>query len=354
MGKFRALAAPDGVFVEYERDRAGRDIGLHLTQPSQTGDGKITTPALIWFQMKGVMAGTLNIDEYRAASEVAIDLDVGHLRFWYINIQPTYLAVYVESADQFLAIDITAWVAKNYGQDIMTLDQKTVRVRVDKKNVLDEEFFRRALNQNLVPALRKSFEQDDDARISRFLRDSSVVKWLADAQERGSRARLTVIKWMSKLRTEVYFEVETEDGTWERLRGHWQFMMGDLVTAFPYLVFRPAMKAVESSWSETIEGFDGEFFEDWHHSFTVYDTETDDEIDDEEFDGECLLEIGNGEFSYGEMAGGERIEHNIAVTLNDIGERWAGTLKILVDAEIISVDVEPHMISVAPWHRRNA
>jgi hypothetical protein len=105
MAKFRSLAAPYGVFVEYEKDRAGRDIGLHLTQPSRDGDGKIVTPALVWFQMKGIMENTLSLKDYRAADDVPVDLDTSHLRFWYINVQPTYLAVYVESADQFLAID---------------------------------------------------------------------------------------------------------------------------------------------------------------------------------------------------------------------------------------------------------
>lgn len=31
MAKFRAMAAPHGVFMEYQVDRAGRDIGLHFT-----------------------------------------------------------------------------------------------------------------------------------------------------------------------------------------------------------------------------------------------------------------------------------------------------------------------------------
>ncbi|MBD9490484.1 DUF4365 domain-containing protein [Ensifer sp. ENS11] len=113
MGKFRALAAPHGLFVEYERDRAGRDIGLQLTRTNQAGDGKIVTPALIWFQMKGIMAGTLALADYQKSEEVVLDLEVAHLRFWYLNIQPTYLAVYVESADQFLAIDLQKWVERH-------------------------------------------------------------------------------------------------------------------------------------------------------------------------------------------------------------------------------------------------
>ena len=45
MGRFRQLMAPHGVFVEYERDRAGRDIGVHLTQPNPEKTGHIMTPS---------------------------------------------------------------------------------------------------------------------------------------------------------------------------------------------------------------------------------------------------------------------------------------------------------------------
>jgi hypothetical protein len=353
MGKFRALAAPHGVFVEYERDRAGRDIGLQLTRPSQTSDGSITTPALLWFQMKGIMAKTLTRRAYEYADDVAIDLDTSHLRFWYMSVLPTYLAVYVESADQFLAIDITKWVAEHYGDEILKLEQGTVRVRVDKKNVLDGDFFRVVLNRNLVPVLRKSFAQEDDKAIERFLRDCSVVQWLTNCREEGRAARVTVVKWMSKMRTEVYFENETEDGDWKSFRTHWQYSMGDLAVAFPYLTFLPGMKAEMFRWSEIMEDFDGVPFEVWHDGFSVTEVETGDELDEDEFDGECLLDLGNGEYSYGEMGGGEMIRHRLGLELNEVGERWAATLKVLVDAEVLSVDVEPHMISVAPWHARD-
>lgn len=353
MGKFRALAAPYGVFVEYERDRAGRDIGLHLTQSNKAGGGKIVTPALVWFQMKGIMAGTLSLDDYQASEEVALDMEVAHLRFWYLNVQPTYLALYVESADNFFAIDLQKWVIDHFGDEIMRLGQKTVRVKVDKKNKLDDEFFRIVLNRNLIPALRRSLDQEDDEGIGRFLRDSSIVQWLCDCREEELDARLTVVKWMSKMRTEAYFERRVPGGEWEPFRIHWQYAMGELPLAFPYLTFIPEMTAVPVRYSEVIEDFDGTPFEVWHQSFSVVDTATGDELDDEEFEAECLLEIGKDEYSYGGMGGGERIEHRLAIELSEIGERWAASLKALVDAEVISVNVEPHMISVAPWHSRD-
>lgn len=355
MEKFRQFAAPYGLFVEYARDRAGRDIGLHLTQSNTLSKGNIVTPALIWFQMKGIMKDTLKLDAYEASDEVAATIEVAHLKFWYMNIQPTYLTVYVESADQFLAIDIKEWINKHYGSDILKLDQKTVTVKVHKRNLLDEDFFRIALSRNLVPSLRDAFSQDDDDQIARFFRDSSLVKWLAICAQSNIQARIRVTSWISKARTEVYFEELNSEGEWQIMRSHWQFMMRELVDAFPFLTLKPKRKAVEIITVNKIDTFDGGEHEEIIRSISFVENDEEDELDwdDDEFDGECLLSIGNGEFSYGDMAGYEYVTHEIFIGLNQIGERWAETLQVLEDAEIISVDMKPHYISVAPWHARD-
>jgi len=57
--------------------------------------------------------------------------------------------------------------------------------------------------------------------------------------------------------------------------------------------------------------------------------------------------------AYFESNGGEMIGHRLAIDLNEIGDRWAATLQVLMDAEVMSVEVEPHMISAAPWHARD-
>ena len=53
--KFRDSAARFGEFVAYERDRGVRDIGIHLITKQQSGSERLTT-ALVWFQLKGIMA----------------------------------------------------------------------------------------------------------------------------------------------------------------------------------------------------------------------------------------------------------------------------------------------------------
>ena len=352
MTKFRQLAAPYGVFVEYARDRAGRDIGLHLTQPAVKG--KIVTPALIWFQMKGVMKETLSLKDYHEAEEVSVVLETAHLRFWYMNIQPTYLVVYIGSADCFLAIDVKDWTHRNYGEAILQHPQKTITVKVHKRNVLDDQFFRLVLDLNLVPALRSLLTQDNDKDIARFLRDSALVKWLALRQNSGAEARMRVISWISKARTEVYFEGREGEGEWEGIRTHWQFMMGEIADAFPFLTLKPKRKAEEQERIELIDTGDEEEREFVTRVISIVEGEDDEDwAGDDEVDYECLLAIGNDEYSYGKMAGGEYVEHKIGICLNQIGERWAATLQVLEEAEIISVDISPHWMSVAPWHARD-
>lgn len=349
MAKFRQIAAPYGLFMEYATDRAGRDLGLHLTQAAASGSGKIVTPVSIWFQMKGIMPRTLDQAAFHAADDISVSLNTSHLAFWYMNPQPTYLVIYVGTVDSFFAIDIKDWVRRNYGDGILSHSAQTVTVRVGKGNVLDEHFFQRALDRNLVPTLRTLFAQENDQEIARFLRDSSLVKWLSNCQAAGQKARIRVIGYMSKMRTEVYFESLSFQGTWEEIRTHWQFAMGDLEASFPFLTFNPRRTA---SWQrETDYGWDGEPY--LVTRLRIDDPEEGEWWDeDEEADPECLFDLGSGRMSYGEMAGGEIITHEIAINLNEVGERWAEILNRLEASEIISVTVDPHFLSVAPWHAR--
>src|SRR5258708_1487368 len=105
MEKFRSFAAQFGQFVAYERDVATRDIGLHLTEPLESGGAKLTT-CLCWFQMKGIMAETLPNEEAKTKSAFKYRLKVEHLKFWFLQPMPTYLALYVESLDRFLILNL--------------------------------------------------------------------------------------------------------------------------------------------------------------------------------------------------------------------------------------------------------
>ena len=104
MAKLKALLAPHGLVLDYDRDRAAIDTGLHLFLE---GNGaRQASQVRVWFQAKGKMAGTLPLEDYRATQTVAVKVKVDHLRFWVAAPEPVYLVVYVESGDEFIAEDV--------------------------------------------------------------------------------------------------------------------------------------------------------------------------------------------------------------------------------------------------------
>ncbi|MBO9501201.1 DUF4365 domain-containing protein [Brevundimonas sp. A19_0] len=204
MAKFRQFAASYGTFVEYTSDRAGRDIGLHLTQLASSG-GKVVTPALVWFQMKGIPAARLPREAFDAAEAVTLSLQTNHLRFWYIAPEPSYLVVYVESSDQFLVFNIKTWISEELGETVLTTTQQSYSVSIDKKNILDDHAFGIVLRRNLVSVVRERLGAADDAEARRFLAASEVVKWMDACRQQGVSTRIAVKVWITETRTEVIF-----------------------------------------------------------------------------------------------------------------------------------------------------
>ncbi len=117
--KFRAFAAQFGQFVSYERDIATRDLGLHLTKPSKSG-GATVTSCLCWFQMKGIMPKTLPKEKAEKAITFNYKLEVEHLKFWFLQPMPTYLALYVGSLDSFYILNLQKYVENTWGKGILT------------------------------------------------------------------------------------------------------------------------------------------------------------------------------------------------------------------------------------------
>jgi hypothetical protein len=302
--------------------------------------------------MKGIMPKTLALKQYEAADEVSVVLEVSHLRFWYMNLQPTYLAVYVGSADVFLVIDIKDWVRKHHGNEILTFPHKATTVKVHKRNMMDDNFFSRVIEKNLIPVLRGHFKKGDDREVTTFLRDSAIVKWLAGSRAADMECRIRVVTYGSKTRTEAYFETKGASGEWEIVRSHWQFMMGNITATFPYLDFYPKQKVIEKEVIEIIDDGDAEF----EHRSTIIEfaeaDESGDWLDDDDLDHDLLLPLREGEYSYGQGQF-EMQEHLIRIELNSIGRRWSRTIDVLEAAEVLSVDMAQKWVSVAPWHARD-
>jgi hypothetical protein len=95
--RFRSILKGRGVFVQYEHDRAARDIGVHFTKSRPDG-GRNVTAAFAWFQLKGIMATTMSAGQFREKTSVSYLLYVEDLQFWYLQPAPTYLGLYIESA----------------------------------------------------------------------------------------------------------------------------------------------------------------------------------------------------------------------------------------------------------------
>lgn len=121
--RFEVLLSESGVVVEYRRDRAGIDTGLHLfareERTSRNQDGKPYWRALagrVWFQLKGIHESTMSADAFRSADHITITVESEHLKFWYAAPEPVYLVVYIEAVDLFVGTDVRDLVDRQWGE----------------------------------------------------------------------------------------------------------------------------------------------------------------------------------------------------------------------------------------------
>jgi hypothetical protein len=142
--KFASLVAGRGVIIEYKKDRFGVDSGLHFYVEGKKADSKgnerkyfHATSVRVWFQFKGIQEGTLSAEDFAGRDSVGVQVEIGHLKFWYASPEPVYVTFYVESVDQFLTIDARDFVDNKWGQsfysamDAYVGDQVTVSIPTD-------------------------------------------------------------------------------------------------------------------------------------------------------------------------------------------------------------------------------
>lgn len=320
MEKFRAIASRYGEFVHYEHDRGARDIGLHLTRKFSSGKEQMTS-ALIWFQMKGKMASTLPIDEYNAQNIVKLSLEVKHLIYWYLQPLPTYLVLYIESADEFLILNISSYVQDNFGHNIMNMDQKTLTIDIPKNAKLDGQVFQIILEKNDLEEWRKVLNVTDE-KINYCYRDYDLIWHLSTAKERNVKHNLVFWDWMSKTRSQLKIFEESAESHFI-LREHWQYMMSieDLEETYPYAEF--FVEESESDW--------------W---------------DDEDEDSTEVI-LSNGDTLTGVNAANEYIEYKCGMQLNELGEQMVEWISFMTKIGLIEINVgQSEFISIAPWHNR--
>ena len=91
--------------------------------------------------MKGVQKDTFSEKQYLACDHMSISLKLNHLRFWYIAPEATYLVLYIESVDKIFVLNIQRYITDYFGDDILTLDQKSLTVDISKQSELDAQAF---------------------------------------------------------------------------------------------------------------------------------------------------------------------------------------------------------------------
>lgn len=317
MEKFRAFASGFGEFINYEHDRGARDIGLHLTHPLSSGKERLST-ALVWFQMKGVMSTTLPVKEFEKLEKLTIPLNVNHLRYWYLQPMPTYLALYIESVDKFFILNITRFVKDKWGRDILTLDQTTATVEVPVESELDSQAFSLILKENDINEWKKALGNDGE-NIDVCYRDYDLIWHLGTAEERNVTHGLEFWDWQSKTRGQLYiYEIGGDNK--EVLREHWQYMMTihGLERAYPYIDF-----------------------------FANEDDENDDWWDD---DNEVPdITLSNGDVISGVNAAYEYFAYECGMRLNDIGKQLFEWVQFLSHVGLIEITPgKSEFISIAP------
>ena len=136
--KFDALLRGRGLKVQYTRDRAATDVGVMWKKP----DSLELTGVRVWFQLKGKHAETTPAEKAQKDGYAPIKIDVEHLRFWYAAPEATYLVLYLESMDVFLARDVRDIVDEKWGPGILAPEnlegQETVTIHMPLDAVLDE------------------------------------------------------------------------------------------------------------------------------------------------------------------------------------------------------------------------
>lgn len=123
--RFEVLLSESGVVVDYRRDRAGMDTGLHLfaredrVSPKDGATRSYWRPlaSRVWFQLKGVHATTMTPEQFANADTVAVDVALDHLRFWYAAPEPVYLVAWVESVDTFVGVDVRDLVHRRWAEN---------------------------------------------------------------------------------------------------------------------------------------------------------------------------------------------------------------------------------------------
>ena len=99
--KFRSTIRSRGIFLNYEKDRAGIDLGIHLYEP-QCGNELSVSTTRIWFQLKGIHTSTKSKEKLLKDCYAKVSMSIEYLKYYYVMSEPVFLVVYLEALDTFI------------------------------------------------------------------------------------------------------------------------------------------------------------------------------------------------------------------------------------------------------------
>jgi len=136
-----------GLVIRYDRDRAATDLGMQL----KAAPGSLELSGVrVWFQFKGKHESTYTAAQFAAGEPVPVSVKLDHLRFWYAGGEATYLVVYLESVNLFLAEDVRDIVDRTWGPVFLAPgtfpgDQESVTVKLSSSAILSTDVLDRML-----------------------------------------------------------------------------------------------------------------------------------------------------------------------------------------------------------------
>ena len=138
--KFETLARKYGYPIDYRKDVAAIDLGLHLKTT------KDITNTRVWFQLKGLHEETLPKKKFESLDFITYKVKIEHLRSWYNSSEAVYMVLYIESVGAFIAEDIRDVVAREWGEEILNNKvfkprQKTVTIKLKKQFIDNKDFW---------------------------------------------------------------------------------------------------------------------------------------------------------------------------------------------------------------------
>lgn len=109
-GAFKQRFHGRGVVVRYDRDRAARDVGVHLAAPGSLELSNVR----VWFQLKGVHRETVDAATLQTMDTIPVDLSVNDVKKWYAAPEAVYIVVYLEALNEFVGEDIRDIVDRRF------------------------------------------------------------------------------------------------------------------------------------------------------------------------------------------------------------------------------------------------